>query len=290
VPEDARADLREQTVSWTRGGRRHQVPLLPERIYMAPSGYKFRMAKHPAAPSWRLIGSTGEGLFCHKPCTVSGGGKSEISKPIGDYMQYGPVFVADFATDAAMIDEILARDYSDRWKPEVLREQRYDRFPSRPILSEHRSLGSVIKLLTPSDEYTDAYNAWLRQMPSHVRVLVFAIKRFHDPRWTDDWKAHFSVDTVNGAPGHELKLHDRKLGCGRTSPRRRRCRPRTTSAPRWWSRGPGSITSGSSFPPPRAASSSRTASSASSSAPMTRSTGGWTGRASRTWPAATILL
>jgi hypothetical protein len=44
-----------------------------------------------------------------------------------------------------------------------------------------------------------------------VLVLVFAIKRFHDPAWGHDWRAHFSVDTVNGAPGHELKLHARKL-------------------------------------------------------------------------------
>ncbi|MEZ6065790.1 MAG: hypothetical protein R3B90_08810 [Planctomycetaceae bacterium] len=32
-----------------------------------------------------------------------------------------------------------------------------------------------------------------------------------DPAWTDDWKNHFSVDTVNGSLGHELKVHDRKL-------------------------------------------------------------------------------
>ena len=211
IPEDARADLRDQTVSWTRHDQLHQIPLLPERVYMAPSGYKVRMEKHPAAPSWRLVGTTGEGLLIHKPCTVSGGGKSEISKPIRDYMQYGPVFVSDFASDAARIDEILFRDYTGRWKPEVLAEQRYDRFPSRPVLSEQRSLGSVIKLLTPSEDYTDEYNAWLRRLPSHILVLIFAIKRFHDPRWGDDWRSHFSVDTVNGSPGHELKLHNRKI-------------------------------------------------------------------------------
>jgi phosphoenolpyruvate carboxykinase (diphosphate) len=211
VPENALADLREQRVSWTRNGVSHSIPLLPDRVYMAPSGYKLRMEKHPAAPSWRLIGTSGEGLFCHKPCTVSGGGKSEISKPINDYMQYGPVFVSHFPDDAAAIDELLARDYMARWRPEVLAAQRYDRFPSRPILSPQRSLGSVIKLLTPSEEYTDEYNAWLRSLPSHLLGLVFAIKRFYAPSWTDDWRAHFSVDTVNGDLGHELKLHARKL-------------------------------------------------------------------------------
>ncbi len=211
IPEDARADLRDQTVSWTRNGERHSIPLLPDRVYMAPSGYKVRMEKHPAAPSWRLVGTTGEGLCIHKPCTVSGGGKSEISKPIGDYMQYGPVFVGNYPDDARLIDEILARDYTNRWRPEVLAEQRYDRYPSRPVLSEQRSLGSVIKLLTPSEDYTDEYNAWLQSLPSHILGLVFAIKRFHDPAWTGDWREHFSVDTVNGSLGHELKLHDRKL-------------------------------------------------------------------------------
>ncbi len=70
-------------------------PLSPQNIYIAPSGYKIRLEKHPAAPSWRLIGTVGEGVFCHKPCTVSGGGKSEISKSLRDYMLYGPIFVAD---------------------------------------------------------------------------------------------------------------------------------------------------------------------------------------------------
>jgi hypothetical protein len=36
---------------------------------------------------------------------------------------------------------------------------------SRPILSAERTLGSVIKLLTPAEEYSDEYNAWLAQNP-----------------------------------------------------------------------------------------------------------------------------
>ena len=74
-----------------------------------------------------------------------------------------------------------------------------------------RSLGSVIKLLTPSEDYTEAHNEWLNSLPTHILVLVYVIKRFHNPAWGDDWRRHFNVDTVNGTPGHELKLHDRKL-------------------------------------------------------------------------------
>ncbi len=211
IPEDALADLRTQTISWTRDGHAHSIPLLPDKVYIAPSGYKVRMEKHPAAPSWRLIGTAGEGVFCHKPSTVSGGGKSEISKPIVDYMQYGPLFVSNFPEDMAVVAEILARNYTTRWRPDVLAVQNYARFPSRPVLSGQRSLGSVIKLLTPSEDYTDEYNAWLRALPSHILGLVFAIKRFHDPAWGDDWRPHFTVDTVNGSLGHELKLHARKI-------------------------------------------------------------------------------
>jgi hypothetical protein len=50
IPEDALADLRSQTVSWSRDGDTHSIPLLPDKVYMAPSGYKVRMEKHPAAP------------------------------------------------------------------------------------------------------------------------------------------------------------------------------------------------------------------------------------------------
>jgi hypothetical protein len=82
---------------------------------------------------------------------------------------------------------------------------------SRPILSLERSLGSVIKLLTPNAEFTPKYNAWLESIPNHVRALVFVIKRFYSPEWGKDWRQHFSVDIINGAPGHELKYEGRRL-------------------------------------------------------------------------------
>ncbi len=211
IPEDAQADLRAQTISWKRDGKDHTIPLLPGQVYMGPSGYRVRMEKHPSAPSWRLIGTGSEGLFCHKPCTVSGGGKSEISKSLIDYMEYGSIFVSDFEADIERVREIFKRDYSNRWASESLARERNAERPSRSILSPKRSLGSVIKLLTPSDEYADDYNQWLSKIPSHVYALVFAIKRFHQPEWGEDWESHFSVDFVNGSDGHELKLEDRKL-------------------------------------------------------------------------------
>jgi phosphoenolpyruvate carboxykinase (diphosphate) len=211
IPEDARADLRQQTISWIRGDRTLSIPLLPGKVYMAPSGYKVRMEKHPHAPSWRIIGTAAEGTFCHKPCTVSGGGKSEISKSLVDYMQYGSVFVADIDRDLEMVQKICERTFEDRWTPEFLAKQNYKSYPSRPILSPQRTLGSVIKLLTPSEEYCDEYNAWLKSIPAHIYAIVYAIKRFYNPAWGLDWRRHFRVDFVNGSPGHELKYNDRKI-------------------------------------------------------------------------------
>ena len=182
----------------------------PGHVYVTPSGYKVRLEKHPAAPSWRLIGTLFEGAFCHKPCTVSGGGKSEISKSINGYLLHGPIFIADAEKDLDIVQEIFDRDYSARWLPDGSVKPDYHRIPSRRILDKERSLGSVIKLLTPSPDYTEAYNAWLEKIPDHIYAVVFIIKRMHtgDPA---EWRKHFSVDIVNGHPGHELKFGDRKL-------------------------------------------------------------------------------
>ncbi|MBA3684153.1 MAG: hypothetical protein H0W72_02815 [Planctomycetes bacterium] len=218
LPESMRIDLPKGHVMWTHRGAERSLPLRPDIAYVHPTGYKVRLEKHPRAPSWRLVGTVAEGVFCHKPCTVSGGGKSEISKSINDAMLYGPLFVADVERDLAQVEEIIARDYADRFLPGV---RAPDGRPARPqpsgtrsrsILDPGRSLGSVIKLLTPSPaEFTPAYNAWLGAIAPHVRALVFVIKRFYRPEWGADWRAHFGVDLVNGRPGHQLKYHERQL-------------------------------------------------------------------------------
>ncbi len=212
IPEDALADLRKQRIFWTQNGQSQEIPLLPGQVYMAPSGYRVRMEKHPSAPTWRLIGTGGEGVFCHKPCTVSGGGKSEISKSLVDYMQYGSIFVSNYQDDMEIVREIFARDYSSRWSEKYVAKYDYTEFSTRSVLSPRRSLGSVIKLLTPSDEYSDEYNDWLANIPSHIYAIVYAIKRFHNPDWEmSEWEQKFGVDDINGATGHELKIYDRKL-------------------------------------------------------------------------------
>lgn len=210
MPEDIEIDVPRQDIRWTHKGQEQHLKLLPGRIYIHPSGYKLRMAKHRAAPSWRLIGTVPEGAFCHKPCTVSGGGKSEISKSLVDAILPGSFYVRNFEEDMALIQAIFDRDYDDVRLPDLRGGD--GRGPARSILSPDRTLGSVVKLLTPNPaEFTPEYNAWLESIPNHVRALVFVIKRFYRPEWGDDWRSHFSVDIINGAPGHELKYEGRRL-------------------------------------------------------------------------------
>ena len=54
------------------------------------------------------------------------------------------------------------RRSSRRISPAIYSNRPPDERTRRPILSPERSLGSVIQLLTPSPEYTDEHNAWLR--------------------------------------------------------------------------------------------------------------------------------
>jgi len=211
LPENLRMDVTQQKVSWQSDGKEQSIKLQPGITYMHPSGYKMSMEKYPKAPSWRIVGTDAEGTFCHKPCTVSGGGKSEISKAIDDAVIYAPFFIRDLVEDFKQVEQIFKYDkYDIRYKPEF-RPDYSDAAPRSP-LSTNRSLGSMIKMLTPSKEkFTDEYNQWLEQFSSPIKALAFVIKRFYHEEWGDNWKKYFTVDRVNGEPGHELKYKDRPL-------------------------------------------------------------------------------
>lgn len=211
IPENAKATLVERCIKWTRDGEEHRIKLFPENVYVAPSGYKIRLEKHPAAPSWRLVGTVGEGIFCHKPCTVSGGGKSEISKSLRDYMLYNPIYVEHVDEDFEFLQQIFDRDYQKRWRDDYREKPDYSETPSREILDPRRSLGSLIQLLTPNPDYADDYNEFLRSIPEHIYAMALIIKRFMRPEWGDNWRSFFGVDIVNGSPGHELKFQSRGL-------------------------------------------------------------------------------
>lgn len=206
IPEDTRISLPEQTLTWKGQDGQRSIKLLAGKTYIYPNGYKVQLVKPAEGRRWRLIGTVPEGTNCHKPCTVSGGGKSEISKSIGDAIIHAPFYVGSLRKDFDAVDRILKGDYGNRYKdPAKCRPN------SRPILSPQRSLGSVIKLLTPGPEYTGEHNAFVRNIPTHIKELVLLVKRFYKQDWGDNWRERFSVDIINGIPGHELKYRDVKI-------------------------------------------------------------------------------
>ncbi len=206
LPEGSRFSLDEQRVSWTFKGKPGSISIQPGIVYTLPSGYQVRMLQPYVGRRWRLVGTSAEGTFCHKPCTVSGGGKSEISKSIADAIIGGPIFVADYKKDFVALDEIFARDFSNRFADPAKRGT-----DKRPLLSQERTLGSVIKLMTPSADFTAEHNAWLAGIPPYLKELVFAIKRYYKSDWDGDWRSRFNVDIINGVPGNELKYRKQRL-------------------------------------------------------------------------------
>lgn len=207
IPGGAYYSLREQKISWDNNNGHQEIKLLAGKTYITPSGYRI-YTKHREADTtqWHLVGDRPDATQCHKPATVSGGGKSEISKSLLDAFVYGSSFVADFESDVAEVQKLLDRDYSDRFK-----DPAQNGVDKREILSSERSLGSVIKLLTPREEYSDEYNDFLSQIPAHVKEFVFTLKRSMKPEWGNDWRSHFSVDVTNGRAGNSLRRDGDKI-------------------------------------------------------------------------------
>jgi len=206
LPDDAVFTLRDGLVRWCHAGREHQLTLHPANVYVLPSGFRVHLEKQPYGSAWRLVGSRPRGTLCHKPCTVSGGGKSEISKSIAHALLNGPVYVRDFKEDMDKVAEIFARDFSHVYKSRLP-----DARSSRPILSPDRTMGSVIRLFTTSPDYTDQHNEWIRNLPQSTRQLLFTVKRYYRPEWGDNWREHFTVDLIDGSLGNELKLDSEPL-------------------------------------------------------------------------------
>ena len=207
VPSRPTYSLRTMTVSWNTPSGERSIRLRADKTYFGPNGYRVQLAQSPSDPKhWDLKAVVPNVTSCHKPCTVSGGGKSEISKAITDAFIFGNAYTANFDADMDAVEAILARDHSDRFADEALRGT-----DTRAILSPTRSIGSVIKLLTPSDDFTDAYNEWLESIPPHVKELVFVVKRFHRPEWGGDWRSHFTVGIMNGRQGNALRLDGERI-------------------------------------------------------------------------------
>lgn len=207
LPENAKIDLYKSSITWDFKRKPRTLKLLKDYHYVLPCGFKVHMEKHPFAPDWRLVVTHAEGSFLHKPSTVSGGGKSEISKSLLNAIIYGSFHIDDVDKDFEMAQQVIEFDYSKRWKdPSVQKKDK------RSLMDPNRTLGSVIKLLTPYIKYTNEYNDFVRSIPDHVKALVLYLKRLSlTSEGRRDLKENFSVDIVNGRKGHVLMYNNRKL-------------------------------------------------------------------------------
>ncbi|SHF27950.1 hypothetical protein SAMN05444274_104277 [Mariniphaga anaerophila] len=207
IHEHADIDTGTGFISWQHNGQTQKIRLSPQKTYVHPTGHKFRLVKHPEQQLWRIIDTAPEGIFCHKPCTVSGGGKSEISKSMQNAIQYGAFYIQDLEKDSEMVDMLINYDYSHRWK-NIYPDAR----PSRPFLSPHRTLGSAVKLLTQSDQYNDEYNQFLENIPTHVKTLALYIKRMYRTQLDKGpWREYLNVEIVNGRNGNALRYKHNKI-------------------------------------------------------------------------------
>jgi phosphoenolpyruvate carboxykinase (diphosphate) len=116
-------------------------------------------------------------------------------------IKYGAFYIQDLEEDSKMADMLINYDYSPLEKHQA-------RCPSiKAIFSPHRTLGSAVKLLTPSDQYSDEYNNFLLSLPVHVKQLALYIKRMYRSHLdTGSWKEYLNVDLVNGRNGNALAL------------------------------------------------------------------------------------
>lgn len=201
IPENAYINTNTNNITWSYNNVEQKLILSPYKTYIHPTGNKFKLEKHRAIALWRIVNTSPEGIFCHKPCTVSGGGKSEISKSMLNAITYSAFNILDIDEDFKKADEIIEYDYSKRWA-------NYDPSlpPSRSFLSKGRTLGSAVKLLTPSSKNSDEFNEFVKNIPVHIRSLVLFVKRlYRQDHESLNWKDCMSVEIVNGQKGTSLK-------------------------------------------------------------------------------------
>jgi hypothetical protein len=200
IPEFSYVNTNTNSITWTHNSTEQKLTLSPYKTYVHPTGNKFKLEKHKSVNLWRIVDTFAEGVFCHKPCTVSGGGKSEISKSMQNAITYSNFNIQNIEEDFKKADEIIEFVYSNRWKVKD---------PNRPIsrsfLSEKRSLSSAVRLLTPSDQNSDEFNEMLNNIPVHVRSLVLFVKRlYRQAHGGLNWKEYMSVEVINGQKGTGL--------------------------------------------------------------------------------------
>ena len=105
----------DDRVAGRRPPAQRSIPLRADKVYLGPNGYRVQLAQSAVRPDrhWDLIGTVPTATSCHKPGTVSGGGKSEISKAITDAFIFGtptwPTSTPTWTRSTAILDPRLLR-------------------------------------------------------------------------------------------------------------------------------------------------------------------------------------
>jgi phosphoenolpyruvate carboxykinase (diphosphate) len=188
-----------------RRGRGKTIKLLAGKIYVRPSGYRCRW-KSPRQP--RLAPDRHGGRADPLPQALHRFRRRQIGNFQVHHRRHHsrPGFHGGFQKGLRPGGTCCPRLFGPFPDPAKIGSD------TRPILSPERSLGSVIKLFTPSaHDYSDEFNQWLSSIPQYLLELLFVVKRFYKVSWGDNWREHFSVDIINGTPGNELKCDNRKL-------------------------------------------------------------------------------
>lgn len=194
-------------VSWSYRGKRQERAFDFEGVLIYPDGSRVHAERGKRTDEWHLIRTWPRGTLIER-VAVSGGGKSELSKPLSNAVTVESLRVSDPEAAFATVREVLARDYSARFREPPKRTDR------RTFLDERRSLGSVVKLLTPSEGYTEEHNRWLRSIELPVRQLALACKYLYDPArhaTIDDLVREFTTASAAGMSGHQVFFNERAL-------------------------------------------------------------------------------
>ena len=145
-----------------RGGADAASDAARRRHLRAALRLPVRLEKQLGGTAWRLVGTARRAARCatsRAPFPAAANPRSPSPSPTR--CSRARCSSATTSRDMDQVAEILERDFS-----RVYRNARPTSARVRPILSPERSLGSVIKLLTPSPEYTDEHNDWLAPPPA----------------------------------------------------------------------------------------------------------------------------
>jgi hypothetical protein len=214
IPEGAVFDKIQGKITWDQ----MTLPLEEGVIYGLPSGYRVELirdissSKNSTTMLWRLIGTDPEGVVFHKPDSVSGAGKSEISKPLQDAMRRGLFIISDLEKSLERIRKLSEVTWEGRFKHGKEPGSRNAVITARKIFDEGRILASLIKLLTKSENFTAYHNLLLDSIHPETKELIYLMKQLYNNAMPlEEFFSRFSVDKVNGRSSSVLKYNGEEV-------------------------------------------------------------------------------